>query len=98
MTVRVIGWGKALRIVLEDVFVSAELMYQTRQRTWAFHQRVLCRHCAGEVTMSFTETGAFKASAISAALAVTLPFLVLIVLIASLMLFCRPCLDGVPVI
>lgn len=46
--------------------------------------------------MSLTETGAFKASASSAALALTLPFLVLIALIASLILFCRPCLAGVP--
>ena len=45
-------------------------------------------------TMSLTDMGAFNASAISCALALTLPFLVLIVRIASLRLFCRPCLDG----
>ena len=46
------------------------------------------------LTMSLTDMGAFSASAISCALALTLPFLVLIVRIASLRLFCRPCLDG----
>lgn len=42
MTVRVMGWGKALRMVLEDVFVSAELMYQIRQRTWTSYERLVC--------------------------------------------------------
>ena len=32
MMVRVIGLGKAFRIDLEDVFVNAELKYQTRHR------------------------------------------------------------------
>lgn len=40
-------------------------------------------------TMSFGDTGAFSASAISCAFWLTLPFLVRIVLIASLKLFCR---------
>lgn len=31
--VRVIGFGKALRIDFDEVFVRAELKYQTRQRT-----------------------------------------------------------------
>lgn len=43
-------------------------------------------------TTSLGETGAFSASAISWAFWLILPFLVLMVLIASLKLFCRPCL------
>ena len=34
-SVRVIGLGKAFRIDFEEVLVRAELMYQTRQRTYA---------------------------------------------------------------
>ena len=34
ITVSVTGCGKTLRIVLEEVLVSAELKYQTIQRTW----------------------------------------------------------------
>ena len=41
----------------------------------------------GDRTINLNETGAFRASAISWALALTLPFLVRIVLIASLKLF-----------
>jgi hypothetical protein len=41
--------------------------------------------------MSFGDTGAFNASAISCAFWLTLPFLVLMVLIASLRLFCLLC-------
>ena len=33
ITVKVIGFGKALRIDFEDVLVRAELKYQIRQRT-----------------------------------------------------------------
>ena len=47
--------------------------------------------CRAELTTSFMETGAFKASAISCAFALTLPFLLRIVLMASLRLFWRPC-------
>src|SRR5579859_2232394 len=43
-------------------------------------------------TMSLGETGTFSASAISCALALTLALRPLIVLMASLRLFCRPCL------
>ena len=32
--VRVMGWGKALRIDFEDVLVNAELMYQTKQSAY----------------------------------------------------------------
>jgi hypothetical protein len=34
MTVSVAGFGNAVRIDLEEVFVRAEEPYQTRQRTW----------------------------------------------------------------
>ena len=45
--------------------------------------------------MSFGDSGALSASAISCAFWLTLPLRVLIVLKASLKLFCRPCLvDG----
>jgi len=47
-----------------------------------------------EPTMSLKEIGAFKASAISCALALTLPLRVLIVLIASLRLGCLLCRDS----
>lgn len=43
-------------------------------------------------TTSVGDSGALSASAISCALWLTLGFLVLIVLIASVKLFCRPCL------
>ena len=42
------------------------------------------------------ETGAFKASAISCAFALTLPFLVRMIRIASLRLFCRLCIGPGP--
>ena len=45
--------------------------------------------------MSFTDTGAFRASAISWAFALTLALLVRIVLKASLRLFCLPCLGTI---
>lgn len=45
-----------------------------------------------QLTISFTETGALSASAISWALALTLARRVLMVLRASLRLFCLPCL------
>ena len=54
----------------------------------------LMKYKVDGLTMSLTDMGAFNASAISCALALTLPFLVLIVRIASLRLFCLPCLDG----
>lgn len=96
ITVRVTGCGKALRMVLDEVLVRAELIYQTRQSTWKTPSACIkacdgCRH-----TISLTEMGAFRASANSAAFAVTLPFLVLMVWMASPMLFCRPCFDGIP--
>jgi hypothetical protein len=34
MIVNVMGIGRAFRIDFEDVFVSAEVMYQIRQRPW----------------------------------------------------------------
>lgn len=46
------------------------------------------------LTIKVQLTGAFNASAISCAFWLILPFLVLIVLNASLKLFCRPCLTG----
>ena len=43
-----------------------------------------------DLTTSFRDTGALRASAISWAFALTLPFLLRMVLIASLKLFWRP--------
>lgn len=47
-------------------------------------------------TTNLIETGAFNASASSCAFALTLPFRVRIFRIASLRLFCLPCLDPGP--
>lgn len=44
MRVRVMGFGKTLRIDLEEVLVKAELMYQTRQRIY-FHQNCSSLSC-----------------------------------------------------
>ena len=38
ISVRVIGFGKALRIDLEEVLVNAEVKYHIRQRIWSLCQ------------------------------------------------------------
>lgn len=98
MRVRVIGLGKAFRMDLDEVFVSADDMYHMRHRIYRPCQlSVLSSDCAPKVahTMSLNDTGAFSASAISWAFALTLALLVRIVLNASLKLFCLPCLDTI---
>lgn len=74
-TVKVTGFGSAVRMALDDVLERIEVAYQTPQRI-----------------TSFGETGALSASAISCAFWLTLAFLVLTVRMASLKLFCLPCL------
>lgn len=89
---------------LEDVFVSAEVMYQTTQRPYkrvhtTSAKRTTVRrgntrawNCAH--TMSLYETGALSASAISCALALTLR--VLIVPMVSLKLLRGRCFAPIP--
>lgn len=72
MIVRVTGFGKAVKMALDEVLVKIDVAYQNPQRT-----------------TSRKDTGALSDSAISRALSLTLAFLVLTVLIASLKLFCR---------
>jgi hypothetical protein len=97
--VRVAGFGKALRMAFEEVLVRALDIYQMMQSIYILNQHLYLYCEEGLRTINLGETGAFKASPISCTLAVTLAFLVLIVLKASLKLFCLLCLPpvlGVP--
>jgi hypothetical protein len=92
--VRVTGLGNASRICFEEVLDMTEAKYHIENKACSivsYHilsfKSVLSSH-----TTSAGETGAFNASAISMAFWLTLPLLVRIVFIASLKLFCRPCL------
>lgn len=87
--VRVIGLGKALRMVFEEVLVRAELKYQIRQSTWYGCQLV---HVSipKSPTEILRDTGALSASAISCAFSLTLAFLSRICLKALPILLCRP--------
>jgi hypothetical protein len=86
-----------MRMDFEDVFVSADDMYQIMQRIYAVLVSPRCFvlvSMRGGLTTSFGDTGALRASAISCALAVTLPLREWICLIASLRLRCLPCLGS----
>ncbi len=91
MSVRVAGFGKAIKMVFEDVFVRAEARYQTMQSVYDYQHTAKSGDGNWRLTISFGDTGAFRAPAISWALAVTLPFLERMVLNASVKLFCLPC-------
>jgi hypothetical protein len=73
--VSVIGFGKAVRMAFEDVFVKIDAANQVQHNPTRRY-----------------DTGAFNDSAISCAFSLILAFLILTVRIASLRLFCRPCL------
>lgn len=91
-SVRVAGILKALRIDFDDVFVSADDVYQSRHRICEkvslLANQFYLKYFAH--TTSFGEMGAFNASAISWAFWLKLPLRVRIVRIASLRLFCLP--------
>jgi hypothetical protein len=93
--VRVAGLGKALRMAFEDVLVRALDMYQIMQSIYILNQHLNLFCEEGLRTINLGETGAFKASPISCTFAVTLAFLVRMVLKASLKLFCLLCLPPV---
>ena len=75
MIVSVTGFGNAVRIAFEEVFVRIDAANQVQQSITSLY-----------------DTGAFKESAISCAFSLILAFLALTVRIASLRLFCLPCL------
>lgn len=87
--VRVIGLGKALRMVFEEVLVRAELKYQIRQSTYYGCQLV---HVSmpKSPTEILRDTGALSASAISCAFSLTLALLIRMFLKALLILLCLP--------
>ena len=87
--VRVIGLGKALRMVFEEVLVRAELKYQIRQSTWYGCQLVHVP-MPKSPTEILRDTGALSASAISCAFSLTLALLIRMFLKALLILLCRP--------
>ena len=89
--VSVAGFGKALRIDLEEVFVSAEVIYHTMQNACSESVTVFLRMSRSLLlTISLYETGALSASANSCAFSLTLPCLVRILCSASLtLLLCR---------
>jgi hypothetical protein len=92
MRVSVAGFGKALRIDLEDVLVRALEKYQMMQSVYSRLSAIEIISCIGGLrTISLGDTGAFRASDISCTFWLTLPLLVRIVLKASLKLFCLPC-------
>lgn len=90
MSVRVAGFGKAIRMVFEEVFVNAEERYQKTQSIYRLSAEFRIMD-GGRPTINFGDTGAFNACAISWAFSLTLPFRVRIVLKASPKLFCLPC-------
>lgn len=91
MSVRVAGFGKAIKIVFEEVFVRAEERYQIMQSVYVHQHTVKSGNGNWRPTISFGDTGAFRAPAISWAFALTLPFRERMVLNASVKLFCLPC-------
>lgn len=98
--VRVIGLWRVTKIDLDDVLVSAEVIYQMRKRLCA--QVTISNRLKSKVrippqyqhTMSLYETGAFKASASSCALTLTLRRRALIEPIVWLMLLRGRCLEA----
>jgi hypothetical protein len=89
--VRVAGLGKELRMVFEEVLVKALDKYQMKQRIYGSVSKTCTVDGEGRRTTNLGETGALSASEISWMLALTLPFLVRIVLKASPKLFCLEC-------
>lgn len=90
ISVRVAGFGKAIRIDFEEVFVRALEKYQMMQRIYILLADIyLCSW--GSHTINLGDTGAFNAPPISCTFALILPLLVRNVLKASLKLFCLPC-------
>ena len=75
MIVRVMGFGRAVRIAFEDVFVRMDAENQAQHSPTSLY-----------------DTGAFNDSAISCAFSLMLAFLPLTVRMASVKLFCLPCL------
>jgi hypothetical protein len=91
MSVRVAGFGNAIKMVFEEVFVRAEEKYQIMQSVYDHQHTVKLGDGNWMPTISFGDTGAFRAPAISWALALTLPFRERMVRNASVKLFCLPC-------
>lgn len=98
-SVRVTGLEKAIKIALEDVLDKMDVAYQMAQRSFE-HLDQPCVPGNDETehdfiflrTMSFPEMGALRASAMSCAFWLTLCLRVRTPRIASVKLFCRPCL------
>lgn len=65
MSVKVAGFGKAIKMVFEEVFVRAEDRYQTMQSVYDHQHTVRQRGDNWRPTISFGDTGAFRAPAIS---------------------------------
>lgn len=89
--VRVMGFGSAVRMALDEVLEKMDVIYQIPHSVY----RALVDDRGTEPflhTMSLGESGAFRASASSWAFWLTLAFLPRMVLMASLKLFCLPCL------
>jgi hypothetical protein len=91
MSVRVAGFGKAIKMLFEEVLVRADERYQIMQSVYDHQHTVKFGGDDWGRTISFGDTGAFKAPAISCAFALTLPFRERMVLNASVKLFCLPC-------
>lgn len=103
MIVKVTGMGNDVKMALDEVFVMIEVMYQKAHRPYkSVYQR---RFAATDPlwytpTTNFIDTGALSDSAISCTFSLMLAPRprVLTVLMASLKLFCRPCLVFAPVL
>ena len=78
-------------MVFEEVFVRAEERYQIMQSVYDNQHTAKSGNGNWRPTISFGDTGAFRAPAISWAFALTLPFRERMVLNASVKLFCLPC-------
>jgi hypothetical protein len=92
MTVRVTGRGKAVKIAFEEVFVRMDVAYHNAHRDYDPSAQMIYIPIQGIRTMSLKDMGALSESAISCAFSLMLAFRVRTVLIASLKLFCLPCL------
>lgn len=96
MTVRVTGRLRAVKMALDEVLVRMDVAYQRPQRSSNENQHAYvylwCSSRGGVRTISFRLTGAFNESAISCAFSLTLILRDRTVCMASLRLFCRPCL------
>jgi hypothetical protein len=65
MSVRVAGFGKDIKMVFEEVFVRADERYQIMQSVYDHQHTVTFGDGDWRPTISFGDTGAFKAPAIS---------------------------------